>query len=161
MRLFAFILRHYHWFPGQMTSQKQMQKTHTDDVSLPRSRSASDDWSYHMGNLLQPVRSTTQIWVVTRHQYGTFALFSQTSFIGETSGGVMKCCLFNQAKYLLVYKCNAGKSIEVVHMHSLAFAFAFWIVVVYQPLMWVAWQNKSIYNLNGTETKTIWKTRWP
>ena len=44
MRLFAFILRHYHWFPGEMTSQKRMQKTHTDDVSLPRSRSTSDDF---------------------------------------------------------------------------------------------------------------------
>ena len=36
-----------------------------------------------MGNLFQPIRSSTQIWVVTRHQYGTSALVSQTSFGGK------------------------------------------------------------------------------
>ena len=45
----------------------------------------------------QPIRSTTQIWVVTRHQYGISALVSQTSFRGKTSGGVPKCRLFSQA----------------------------------------------------------------
>ena len=43
------------------------------------------------------VRSSTQIFVVTRHQYGISALVSQTSFRGETSGGVAKCRLFSQA----------------------------------------------------------------
>ena len=41
------------------------------------------------GNLLQPIRSTTQIRVVTRHQYGISAVISQTSFPGGTSGGVV------------------------------------------------------------------------
>ena len=45
----------------------------------------------------RPIRSTTQIWVVTRHQYGISALVSQTSFGGETSGSVAKCRLFSQA----------------------------------------------------------------
>ena len=45
--------------------------------------------------LLHPIRSTTQIWVVTRHQYGISALVSQTSFHGETSGGVAKCRLIS------------------------------------------------------------------
>ena len=43
-----------------------------------------------MGNLLQPIRSTTQIWVVKRHQYGISALVSQTSFRWQTSGSVAK-----------------------------------------------------------------------
>ena len=46
------------------------------------------DWSCRVGNLIQPIRSTTQIWVVTRHQYGISALVSHTSFGGETSGSV-------------------------------------------------------------------------
>ena len=50
-----------------------MQKFHTDDMSYPDLGSASD-WSCYVGNLLQPTRSTTQIWVVTRHQYGISAL---------------------------------------------------------------------------------------
>ena len=33
----------------------------------------------------RPIRSTTQIWVVTRHQYGISTLVSQTSFRRETS----------------------------------------------------------------------------
>ena len=41
------------------------------------------DWSCREGNLLQPIRSTTQICVVTRHQYGISALISQTIFRGE------------------------------------------------------------------------------
>ena len=50
-----------------------------------------------VGNLIQPIRSTTQIWVMTRHQYGISALVSQTSFGGETSNSVAKCRLFSQA----------------------------------------------------------------
>ena len=33
-------------------------------------QSSASDWSCREGNLLQPIRSTTQILVVTRHQYG-------------------------------------------------------------------------------------------
>ena len=43
----------------------------------------ASDWSCRAGNLLQPIRSITQIWVVTRHQYGISALVSQTSFRGK------------------------------------------------------------------------------
>ena len=59
---------------------------------------SASDWSCRVGNLIQPIRSTTQIWVVTRHQYGISALVSQTSFGGETRGSVAKCWLFSQAK---------------------------------------------------------------
>ena len=40
----------------------------------------------------RPIRSTTQTWIVTRHQYGICALVSQTSFGGETSS-ITKCFL--------------------------------------------------------------------
>ena len=59
---------------------------------------SASDWSCPMGNLIQPIRSTTQTWVLTRHQYGISALVSQTSFGGETRGSVAKCWLFSQAK---------------------------------------------------------------
>ena len=42
-------------------------------------------------------RVTTQIWIVSRRQYGISALVSQTSFRGEISGDVAKCQLFSQA----------------------------------------------------------------
>ena len=53
-----------------MTSEKRVQKFHTDDW-----------W-----NLLHPIRSTTQIWVVMCHQYAISLLVSQTSFHRKTVG---------------------------------------------------------------------------
>ena len=38
-------------------------------LTYPDLGSASN-WSCHVGNLIQPLSGTTQIWVVTRHQYG-------------------------------------------------------------------------------------------
>ena len=62
--------------------------------------SNGSDWSCRARNLIQPIRGTTQIWVMTRHQYGISALVSQTSFGGETGGSVTKCRLFSQAKII-------------------------------------------------------------
>ena len=45
----------------------------------------------------RPVRSTFQIWIVTRHQYGISALVSQMSFRGRTNAGFAKCRLFSSA----------------------------------------------------------------
>ena len=47
----------------------------------------------------RPIRSPSQIWVVTRPQYGISALVSQTSFRGGTVGGVVKYQLFCQATF--------------------------------------------------------------
>ena len=43
--------------------------------------------------------ATTQIWVVTLHQYRISALVSQMSFGRETSGSIAKCWLFSQAMF--------------------------------------------------------------
>ena len=68
---------------------------------------SASDWSCRMGNLIQPIKSTTQICVVTRHQYGISALVSQTSFGGETSGSITKCRLCSQANQ--EHNTNKGK----------------------------------------------------
>ena len=60
---------------------------------------SASDWLCRVENLFQPIRSTTQIWVVTLRQYGISALVSQVSYGGETSGSVVKCRLFSQAIY--------------------------------------------------------------
>ena len=72
-----------------MTSE--VQKFHTDDVSLPRSGKCF--WLTE-NNLLQPIRSSTQIWVVMNHQYVISVPISQTSFHRETNGGITKCWFF-------------------------------------------------------------------
>jgi len=58
---------------------------------------SASDWLNQISHAAQPMRSTTQIWVVMRHQYGISALISQMSFGRETSGSVAKCRLFSQA----------------------------------------------------------------
>ena len=60
------------------------------------------DWLNQISQEARPIRSTTQIYVVTRHQYGISAFVSQTSFGGKTSGSVAKCRLFSQANGLLI-----------------------------------------------------------
>ena len=44
---------------------------------------SASDGSRRVRNLFQPIRSTTQILVVTRHRYGIPAIVSQTSFVGK------------------------------------------------------------------------------
>ena len=93
-----------------MTSEKRAQKFHTDDAFIgyysdlssaslmtrhnPDLGSASD-WLKQIFHVARPNRNTTQIWVVTRHQYGISTLLSQTSFREETRGGVAKRRLFS------------------------------------------------------------------
>ena len=83
-----------------MTSEERAQKFHTDDVATPELSIASD-LSYREGNLLRPIRNTTQIWVVTSHQYVSFSVIRQKSFRGETSDDAVRCQLFSQIKGLL------------------------------------------------------------
>ena len=59
-----------------MTSEKQAQKFHTD-------LGGAFYWSCRLVNLIQPIRSATQIWVVALHQYRISTLISQTSFGGK------------------------------------------------------------------------------
>ena len=58
---------------------------------------SASDWLKYISHAARTIRSTTQIWVLRRHQYGIFVLVSQTSFGGKTSDGVAKCRLFSQA----------------------------------------------------------------
>ena len=74
---------------------------------------SASDWLCHKGNLLQPIRNTTQAWVVTRRQYGISTLIFQVAFQGETSGGAAKGQLFlvfSQAINILLNFHNVGWS---------------------------------------------------
>ena len=41
---------------------------------------SASDWLKREGISFPPIRSTTKIWIVTRHQYGISVLVTQTSF---------------------------------------------------------------------------------
>ena len=60
-------------------------------------------WQCRERNFLQPIKSTIQIWVVKRHQYGISALVPQTSFRGETSGDVVKVDCFLRLRKTVLY----------------------------------------------------------
>ena len=70
---------------------------------------SASNWSCRVGNLIQPIRSTIKIRVVTRYQYRISVLVSQTSFGRETSGSVAKCRLFSQAIVKLTHNLLSGK----------------------------------------------------
>ena len=59
---------------------------------------SASDWLKRNFLAFQPIRSTTLIWVVTRHQYGISVLVTQTSFCEGSSGEPAKRRLFSQAR---------------------------------------------------------------
>ena len=65
-----------------MASEQRLQKFHTNDVYYPDLGSAPD-WLKPISLATRPIRSTTQIRVVTRNQYGISANVAQTSFGGN------------------------------------------------------------------------------
>ena len=50
---------------------------------------SASDWLDQISHTARPIRGTTQIWVVTRHQYGLSTLVSS----------VAKCRLFSEARF--------------------------------------------------------------
>ena len=84
---------------------------------------SSSDWLKQISHTAQPIRNTTQIWVVARHQYGVFALFSQTSGLGETvvalrnAGCFIRLCISpNAIMSPGLYLTSQGPSIELLPM---------------------------------------------
>ena len=76
---------------------------------------SASDWLKQISHVVRPIKSTAQIFVVTRHQYGISALVSQTSFRGETSGGVMKSRLFSQAHLKLLNSACESNEMNQEH----------------------------------------------
>ena len=62
--------------------------------------SSASDWLKQISHEALPIRSTTQIWVVTGHRYEISAVISQMLFCGETTGSTAKCGLFSFANLL-------------------------------------------------------------
>ena len=76
---------------------------------------SASDWLKQISHVVRPIKSTTQIFVVTRHQYGISALVSQTSLGGETSGDVVKRRLFSQAGLKLLNSVCASNEMNQDH----------------------------------------------
>ena len=70
--------------------------------------SASDS----LNQISRAARSTTQIWVVTRHQYGISTLIPQRSFGGETNS-----CVVNVGCFLRLQKAKKKRAPDENQTH--------------------------------------------
>ena len=77
-------------FPAKWRPRNERRNSILMTCHFPDLVSVSN-WLKQFSQAVRLIRSTTQVWVVTRHQYGISALVSQTSFRWETVGGVAKC----------------------------------------------------------------------
>ena len=68
-------------FPGKWHLRNKHGNSMLMTPHYPDPGTASD-WLKQISHAVWPIRSTTQIWIVIRHQYGISALVSQTSFRG-------------------------------------------------------------------------------
>ena len=90
------IWRRYHWFPTKWRLRKKKRRNSILMTCHYPDLGGASDWLKQISHATRPIRSTTEIWVVTPHQFGISALVSQTSFGGKTIGSVAKCRLFSQ-----------------------------------------------------------------
>ena len=111
-------------FPAKWQLGNERRNSIMMTPSYPDLGSASD-WLKEVPHALRPIRSTIQIWVVTRHQYGISALVSQTSFRGETVGGVAKCRLFSQTNGSITGQTSRIFFENIVPTYSLTNQFKF------------------------------------
>ena len=63
-----------------MTSEEWLQKFHTLMTGNYADLGSASDWLCCEGILLQPIRSTTQIWEASLHQYGISVVIPQMLF---------------------------------------------------------------------------------
>ena len=113
-----------------MTSEKRVRNSILGTCHYPVVGCATD-WLKKIFHAARPIRSTTQIWVVTHHQYGIFALVSQTSFRGETRSSVAKCRLFSQASFARLSLLNQLRSTERTNKHRFSHRFLLCLVLFF------------------------------
>ena len=89
-------------FPAKWRLRNKRRNSILMTCHYPDLGSASD-WLRQISHAAWPIRSTIEIWVVPRHQYGISTLVSQTSFRGETNGGVAKFCLFLHTSFFFFF----------------------------------------------------------
>ena len=94
---------HHHWFPYKMTSEKWVQKSHTDDTSLPRSGLCF--WLVVPRRKITSINQKHLIWVVTCHLSMEFlGLFLRLHFAGTPMVGMQNvdCFLRLQQTWMFV-----------------------------------------------------------
>ena len=83
-----------------MTTEETSEENFTQVTCHCPVLDSASDWLKQISLAAEPKRSTTQIWVLTRHQYRMSALVPQTIISrGNLLNGVAKCWLFSEASH--------------------------------------------------------------
>ena len=109
------------------------------------SKCEKNGWSSHVGNLLQSIRCTIQIWVLTRHQCGISALVSQTPFYRETRSGIAKCWLFLKLGQWQNGKLSSGVTFSPFAFFCVLICRCFVFVVVQFYAWFIFFSNSLSY----------------
>ena len=110
--------------------------------------SSASDWLNQISHAAWPIRSTTQIWVVMRYQYGISALVSQTPFGGEISGS----------------RWRAGKERAALlsfSLRALPLTFIFSCICFTCFLKWKSWSQATTIIWYIFKTISAWVYEWP
>ena len=109
---------------------------------------SASDWSYSAGNLIQPIKGTTQIWVMTRHQYGISALVSQTSCGTESSGSVTKSPKVSCFLNLLFLFCNGFPAKSCVRNEGRNSILMTWITTQFWAVLPIGYLQGNFASAN-------------
>ena len=129
---------------------------------------SASDWLRQTSLAARPIRSTTQICVLTRHQYRISTFVPQRSFREQTSAGIAKCWLFSQG-VPLTHTCDRVffyilltinfSSCTFSQAHSLKCHPSFCpIPQVASPVGGVGWRDEWHFRLPGptAQYETFW-----
>jgi len=94
-----------------------------------------------MEKLLQPIRKTTQIWVVTRHQYGISAFVPQMSKM--LYGGIPK---ERSATKITIY-WNSLSQVKDLYLCIFVLMCLFWFCFCFFRVKNLALSNRAIFYL--------------
>ena len=135
--------------------------------------STASDWLKQISLAARPIRSTTLIWVMTRHQNGISALVSKTTFRGETSGGVATCRLFQaltkgRAQEQLYDNWQQNRS-ELHFFYHRLWDFVFAALLLVKKMLMKCWTpakltkttNGQICSISSSPTFLLQGVEWP
>ena len=108
---------------------------------------SASDWSYCAGNLIQLIKGTTQIWVMTR-QYGISALVSQRSFGGESSGSITKSPKVSCFLNLLFLFCNGFPAKSCVRNEGRNSILMTWITTQFWAVLPIGYLQGNVASAN-------------
>ena len=148
----------HHWFPRGMTSEQRLQKFHTDYVNCPYlDQGGSSDWPCRERNLLKPIRNTSHIWVMARHQYGISLLVPQASFrVASRNVGCVLRLRRLRSSEILISRSGIGKTKQITWHGSKQCDCCSRSLLLLTPTTWFSLVRKRNRNAKSESERDRW-----